>query len=356
MKKNTSFIVFLFLGVLPLLLFTACTNETNDDIDKADPIYELKKQDITDNYENTNINFRAGKGKWTNLQSLPLATEGMSVANVGDKIIAALGYGSSEDQRKTYIYNIETDSWSMGADAPGASSEGAGVAHGGLFYNVGGRGAGLGALWSYDIITDSWTILSPMLTSRAGLGVAVVGNNIYAIGGRTVTGGPNDPGKLDIVEKYDIDTDTWSTVASLPSPRSDLAAVAHGGKIYVFGGFDANGIVMNDVDVYDPVTDTWDTAPADMPTARGALYAVGIKGDIIFVIGGWDGTLPFIGTAKNIVEGYKVSKDSWDDDYTSMPTSRGEAGVVSHGGRIYMIGGGQPAFGTPTASVQVFKP
>jgi N-acetylneuraminic acid mutarotase len=88
------------------------------------------------------------------------------------------------------------------------------------------------------------------------------------------------------VEKYDVDTNTWSTVAPLPSPRSDLAAVAHGGKIFVFGG--CAGPVTSEVDMYDPPTNTWTTGLAAMPTARASL-AAGHSGQSVYAIGGWDG-------------------------------------------------------------------
>ena len=339
--------------------FTGCDNEEalKEKTDQQVDVYKNKKMDITYDYNNPRGEFelRSAPGSWnTTLTPLPQPTEGASVANVGDKIIVALGT-SLGDHDWTRIYDILTDTWTMGSPAPGTSSEGAGTSHGGLFYNVGGRGAGYNALWSYDPLYDIWAVLPAMPTSRAGLAVATVGNNIYAIGGRTNTGGPNSGLVLNVVEKYDIDAGTWTTVAPLLRARSDLAAVAHGGKIYVLGGFNSLGQPMAALDVYDPVTDSWSAAPANMPTPRGGLYAAGIKGGTIFAIGGWDGTFPF---PLNLgpVEAYKISKDKWSTGYTPMPTARGEAGVVSHGGRIYMVGGGAPAFGSPINSFEVFKP
>ena len=297
-------------------------------------------------------------GTWTTLAPVPAAgvgVEGASVANVGNRIIAAMGH-DSVDTSTTRIYNISSDTWSFGAAAPGASSEGAGVAHGGLFYNIGGRGAGFTANWSYNPSNDTWNGgLTPMPTGRAGLAAAVVGNAIYAIGGRTLTGGPCSSGgfaELATVERYDIDTDTWSAVAPLPTPRSDLAAATVGGKIYVFGGCRGAISVLADVDVYDPVTNTWSSAPTDLPTARAAMYAVARKGNEVYVIGGWDG----IGFGLATNEAYKVSKDSWTTGLPPMPTPRAEHGAVGHGGRIYIVGGAQPGFGASVVSNEVFKP
>lgn len=298
---------------------------------------------------------------WTSLTPVPSVgpgVEGMSVAEVDGEIIAAFGYDPGlGDNFRTRIYDIASDSWSSGANGPGRNSEGAGTSHGGLFYSVGGRGP-MGArqdIWSYDPVTDTWNAaLAPMVEGRTGLAVAVVGNAIYAIGGRMVTGGPCSGGALASVERYDIDTDTWSFVASMPAPRSDLAAQTMGGKIYVFGGCTQGGpTVVKDVNVYNPVTDTWSTSPADMPTARAGLYAVAHKGNTVYVIGGWDGTFPYAGLKTN--EAYKVAEDTWTTEL-AMPTGRGEAGAVGHGGRIYILGGAQPAFGLSVAANEVFKP
>ncbi len=301
---------------------------------------------------------------WASLTPVPSVggpplggVEGLSVASVGNEIIAALGFDNFVgDTATTRIYDIASDTWSVGAPAPGASSEGAGVAHGGLFYNVGGRGAGLFANWSYDPVSDTWNAgLAPLPTGRSGLGVTVVGNAIYAIGGRVIGGGPCSgfgPFVLSTVERYDIAHDVWTPAAPLPSPRQDLSAVTVGGKIYVFGGCNPAGIIVGDVDVYDPSKDTWSTAPTDMPNPRTSLYAVAAKGGTVYVIGGWDGVLPGVSTN----DSYKVSKDAWTTGLLPMPTPRAEAGAVGHGGRIYIVGGAQPGFGASVDANEVFKP
>ncbi len=68
-------------------------------------------------------------------------------------------------------------------------------------YALGGRGFGPRAdLISYDIASNSWTALASMPTPRAGLGAAVFGDAIYAIGGRARTGRPASGGALAVVE------------------------------------------------------------------------------------------------------------------------------------------------------------
>jgi N-acetylneuraminic acid mutarotase len=281
------------------------------------------------------ISVAAALGTWTTLAPLPAPTEGLQAGVVGNQIIAAYGF-TGGDTNLTRLYDIDSDSWSFGTPGPlPTRAEGAAATHGGQFYAVGGRSAGpLNDLDRYTPTTDTWVSLTSMPTPRRGLAVAVVGNALYAIGGSTGTA-PCSGTPLATVERYDIETDTWSTVAPLPSARADLAAVAHGGDIYVFGGcMFSPATVTNAVDVYDPVTDTWSTAPADMPTARSSMYSAAAKGNRLYVIGGQSN---FVQLTTN--EFYKVSADAWSTD-TPMPSPRAEMGVVSHGGRIYTVGGG----------------
>lgn len=279
------------------------------------------------------------QGTWITLAPVPAPTEGMQVGQTGNRIVAAYGYAFG-DTNLTRIYDIDANTWTLGSAAPLPNrSEGAAATHGGYLYAVGGRAGGpLADLDRYAVESDTWISLPDMPTPRRGLAAAVVGNALYAIGGSSGTA-PCSGAPLATVERYDIDSQQWTTVAPLPSPRSDLAAAAHGGKIYVFGGCTGStAAVTNAVDVYDPVSDTWSTAPADMPTPRSSMYAVGARGGTVFVIGGQAGGVQL---ATN--EAYKIAVDGWTAD-TPMPSPRAEMGVVSHGGRIYTVGGGLTGF------------
>ncbi len=304
-------------------------------------------------------------GSWLSLApvpSLPGATmgvEGMSVASVGNVIVAAMGFDrNSSDTKTTRLYDIASDTWSFGADVPLGgfigSSEGAGISHDGIFYSIGGRGGVEHKILAYDRVTDTWnTGLADMSTNRTGLAVARVGTYLYAIGGRTASGAPCSGSETSSVERYNVLTDTWETVAPLPSARSDLAAATVGNKIYVFGGCTTSPFtVLSDVDMYDPNTDTWSTAPTDMPTARAAMYAVAMRGGTVYVIGGWDG----IGSGLQTNEAYKAATDTWTTGLPPMPTGRAETGAADHNGKIYILGGAKPAFGNSTDVNEVFKP
>ena len=298
-------------------------------------------------------------GTWTPLANVsPSATEGMAVGGIGQVIVGAYGFSASlpGNTNQTRLYNINTDSWSTGALAPmparaeAASGE---TTHGGFLYVIGGGNSGVALpnLERYDPVLDAWTTLAPMNAARAGAAAAVIDDGIFVIGGRQSTNGPCSGGPyLQTVEKYDIDTNTWSPVAQLPTPRSDLAAVAHGGKIFIFGGCSSTG-VTGEVDMYDPQTNTWTTTGLmPMSTAR-ASFVAGHSGGKVYAIGGTiDGV-----SLSNANEVYDIASNSWSNN-TAMTAARQEAGVNSHGGRIYVVGGATPAYGTSTAANEAFKP
>jgi hypothetical protein len=122
-------------------------------------------------------------------------------------------------------------------------------------------------------IEDSWTQMASMNQARAGLGVVSANGKIYAIGGTTASGqSPPDAYKGGFVvtnEVYDSATDTWTTKASMPTPRAHFAIATYQNKIYCIGG--AVGFTVDERsgfhsyitsgvnEVYDIVTDSWDT-------------------------------------------------------------------------------------------------
>src|SRR5438309_1746989 len=72
----------------------------------------------------------------------------------------------------------------------------------------------------------------------------------------------------------------WREIASMPAPRSQGAAVALGGKIFIVGGA-ANDRLVAPTYVYDTATDRW-TMAAALPTPRDHLAV----GSTVYVMSG----------------------------------------------------------------------
>jgi Kelch motif len=108
------------------------------------------------------------------------------------------------------------------------------VVAGGKLYAIGGRDSELGRELAesdvYDFATRTWSSAAPIPTPRGGFAAALVGNEIYVIGGEDANGA------FATVEAYDVKRDTWRTADPLPVGRHGIQAVVCGGAIYVAAG------------------------------------------------------------------------------------------------------------------------
>lgn len=140
---------------------------------------------------------------------------------------------------------------------------------------------------TYSIPAASvWVSIASMPTAR--FGVAAAFDNIgaiYTFGGGVV----NDSVSVSAnVYRYTISTDSWSEMAPMPIPTRDAAAArAVNGKIYVFGGLSAAGVIAN-VQVYDTVSNAWTVETALPSPVRGAAAVYDAATASLYVIGGED--------------------------------------------------------------------
>ena len=171
---------------------------------------------------------------------------------------------------------------------------------------------------------DFWTTKQPMPTARAYLGVAVVYDKIYAIGGS---------GYLRTNEEYDPATNTWTTKKPMPTGRMNFAIAVCQNKIYVMGGQNGYLSITGVNEVYDPVTDTWETK-ASMPTPRHGLQANVVNGKI-YLIGGIKD--PYTGEVSNLNEVYDPATDTWTTKAPAPYATYGYASAVVDN-KIYIIG------------------
>jgi N-acetylneuraminic acid mutarotase len=196
----------------------------------------------------------------------------------------------------------------------------AGAAFGGNVYAIGGTNntGYLSTLERYNAATNVWSTLPSMPTPRADLAAAAApchettGTCLYALGGF------NGAAVLATVEEYNPATNAWTTETPMPTARGLLAAAA-GAHIYAIGGnigspIAFNSVVLNVVEQYNPPTNTWVTLAA-MPTARAALGAAAFNGNV-YAAGGFANKV-FLTT----FERYNVASNTWAT-LTPMPTGR----------------------------------
>ena len=112
----------------------------------------------------------------------------------------------------------------------------------GMIYVVGGYDGAVeyAEVVAYDIAADTWTQRAPLSTPRGGLGVAVVNDRLYAIGG----GWEN---YLATNERYDPTSDSWTVFESPELGQwRNLGVAVLGTEIYAVGGWNGDFMGVNE--------------------------------------------------------------------------------------------------------------
>jgi len=122
----------------------------------------------------------------------------------------------------------------------------------------------------------------------------------------------------------------WRQAAPLPTPRGEVTAAVVGGEIYVVGGFTANGENSARIDAYSPARNTWRRIP-DLPLAVDHAMAAGYRGTL-YVLGGYAPARARLSTV------FAYSGGAWTR-LPPMPEERAAGGVAVVNGRIYVVGG-----------------
>jgi N-acetylneuraminic acid mutarotase len=135
---------------------------------------------------------------------------------------------------------------------------------------------------AYDTASNTWTTKAPMITARHHAASSVVNGKLYVIGGRVA--GISPTVNVDVNEVYDPEKNTWTSLASMPSKRSGIAAANFDSvSIYVFGGEEPSK-TFNNNERYDTKTNMW-FVEKPMPSARHGLGTASVDGTI-YVLGG----------------------------------------------------------------------
>ncbi|XP_062961149.1 kelch-like protein 17 isoform X2 [Cynocephalus volans] len=168
---------------------------------------------------------------------------------------------------------------------------------------------------AYDTRTDRWHVVASMSTRRARVGVAAVGNRLYAVGG---------------AERYDPLTGTWMSIAAMSTRRRYVRVATLDGNLYAVGGYDSSSHLAT-VEKYEPQVNAW-TPVASMLSRRSSAGVAVLEG-ALYVAGGNDGT-----SCLNSVERYSPKAGAWES-VAPMNIRRSTHDLVAMDGWLYAVGG-----------------
>src|SRR4026209_637768 len=213
-------------------------------------------------------------------------------------IMAGLLFGTAA------LAQMPRSPWKKAAPFPEPDEELYGVACNGKMYVIGGWGDGKarGANYEYDPASDKWAKKKSMPHPAHHAALASANGKIYVSGGfippektQIPTGGAWQP--IEDMWEYDPAADSWKALAPMPTKRGAAVAAEAGGKIYVIGGattvegskepfftYMGPAQVLNTNEVYDPVTNKWESRKP-MAEPRNHAFASAVNGKI-YVIGG----------------------------------------------------------------------
>ncbi len=269
------------------------------------------------------------------------------------------GQDMSTASNELWIYNTQTEEWDMGARMPAGRNHVAVTHLDGKLYVFGGYPQaccnsypwpfGETNNWRYTPETNSWEELAP-IPRRMGAGMAeAFEGKIYVFAG-TDSGGFHS---LNAAHVYDPENDSWEELSPLKNAREHTRGCVMDSLILVFGGHSnpqGTRINQGSVEAYSPASDTWYDL-GDMPQARGGI-GVGCIAGKAYLFGG---ELVNFQVLDNNDVFDPVSED-WSSD-TKVPLSgiHGMA-TVTHKGKIHLIGGSEGGGFSPGDHHYVFTP
>jgi hypothetical protein len=169
---------------------------------------------------------------------------------------------------------------------------------------------------------------------------------LYGFGGGPGEGGPNS----GYADRYDATTDSWTVLASMPTPAADACAAYDGnGHMLVIGGINQAGTArLTNVAQYDIASGAWsDVAVPDLPVAiSGARAVLGADGRV-YVVGGETGPLGS-GTTQSSVYKLEPATNEWVSAAALTTPRKWFACLLGDDDHIYAIGGDNNAGGTDT--------
>ena len=258
----------------------------------------------------------------------PLQATHVTVTASNDKIYAYGGLNTDlVSTTDFHCLNPATNAWTTLAN-PSSVRRSAGMGYyNGLIYLYGGfnhaTGGVLNTMFSYDIAANTWrtTGLSSGI-SRHDFSSVVVGNRLYCFGGWN--GGP-----VNTNAYYTMGADTWTVIAAQAGIRY-AGCATDGVNIYLVGGQLDSGM-MNTVFRYNIASNTFSTL-AVLPSASQSC-CIAVVDNYLVCYSGYNN-----GGYNSVIYTMDLAKGTWDTVADPGPV-QGLPGACQLGRSVYVVGG-----------------
>ena len=247
--------------------------------------------------------FQPPNGAWQPLATSPDAhSESLAVYAPSNNRIYVFGGVTSTGTvlATTRVYDIATNSWSIGPAMPGPRRQmGGGYLTAGICVAGGYSGPTVSSVQStvycYNPASNVWSTAAPLPQPVGGPGYGVIANRLYIAGGRDATN-PN----LNTLFEYDPAINAWNVKANLCQGVNTPGSAVVNNRLWVFGGGNplqgaqphgsfAAPQTTNLLQVYDPPINDWTTPNTPLNVARSLIGGTNV-GNIAVAVGGYDGT------------------------------------------------------------------
>ena len=273
-------------------------------------------------------------GAWRPGAPMPAPTYGFACAAVGNRIYAIGGLsdrqGLASPTDQVQVYDIDRDTWLKGfSPLPRARGFPGCAALDGKIYVIGGTDMmyEYRRVDRYDPARDVWDTVASLPWSRQGLGACEFQGRIYAIGGYNSFAGGHFYRTVACFVP-DSGPGHWNVVDSMAIGRTGLGVAVAGDRIYAVGGWFYGS--LSSAEYYTP--NQWNPARQSMRVDRYGLAVAG-SGRFLCAIGGRNHMDPL-----TTVEVFDDSLGEWQEA-ASMSSPRAYLGVAIVGNAVYAIGG-----------------
>ncbi|XP_068614372.1 kelch-like protein 4 [Brachionichthys hirsutus] len=214
---------------------------------------------------------------WSTMAPMSTHRHGLGIAVLEGPMYAVGGHDGWSYLNTVERWDPQARQWNYVASMSTPRSTMGVTALSGKLFAVGGRDGSscLRSMECFDPHTNKWSTCAPMSKRRGGVGVATYNNFLYALGGHDAPASNNCSRLSDCVERYDPKTDMWTTVSSLSVPRDAVGVCLLGDRLYAVGGYDGQSY-LNTVESYDAQNNEW-TEEVPLNIGRAGACVVVVK-------------------------------------------------------------------------------